>query len=370
MIHEIFMLAIWNGYDRETAIERAILSQMKDKTDKLPELLAEKLSHVKIADASTIEKDFAKTLMSKSVTYIGEKFQAGKAVGAEVNANVSHMPQIFSKVGEFASQVGDEVTLLVSHGETIYDLAKGRISKKQAAKNLVVGAVGIAGTAIAVSTFPVGGAVATFFIGFGGKIGFREKARKILDGIIKSDAQEMLELFEIELVKSLDGKFLTQYERELLAEALHDALNNDVLKDMYAGGDNDTARAKWAHDFIAWRLEEIFAQRIFVEMPSVAEWNAGIRRVMQALNDGEDIAANMERKRTEILQKRRAFLAGYKLKPYELAPVVRAVNAMNKTQLAAERALKQMQDDESRYRTNKQRLDDDWASLSAALDEF
>lgn len=370
MIHEIFMLAIWNGYDRETAIERAILSQMKDKTDKLPELLAEKLSHVKIADASTIEKDFAKTLMSKSVTYIGEKFQAGKAVGAEVNANVSHMPQIFSKVGEFASQVGDEVTLLISHGGNVLDFACGRISGKQFLKDTALVFIGAAGTAVVVSVAPFSGAVATFFIGFGGKISIREKARKILDGIIKSDAQEMLELFEIELVKLLDGKFLTQYERELLAEALHDALKNDVLKDMYAGGDNDTARAKWAHDFIAWRLEEIFAQRIFVEMPSVAEWNAGIRRVMQALNDGEDIAANMERKRTEILQKRRAFLAGYKLKPYELAPVVRAVNAMNKTQLAAERALKQMQDDESRYRTNKQRLDDDWASLSAALDEF
>ena len=174
----IFMLAVWNGYDRETAIERAILSRLKDNTYKLPELLAEKLSHVKISDASTIEKDFAKALMSKSVTYVGDKFQAGKTVGAEANVNVSHMPQIFGKVGEFASQVGDEITLLVSNGETIYDLAKGRISKKQAAKNLVVGAVGIAGAAIAVSTFPVGGAIVTFFIGFGGKIGFREKAKK------------------------------------------------------------------------------------------------------------------------------------------------------------------------------------------------
>lgn len=47
--------------------------------------------------------------------------------------------------------------------------------------------------------------------------------------------EKMLELFEAELVKLLDGKFLTQYERELLPEALHDALNNDALKDMYDG---------------------------------------------------------------------------------------------------------------------------------------
>lgn len=365
-----FALALWNGYGRKAALERAILSRLKDfGAAALPKILADEISRVKITDGSTLEKDFAKTAANKIISYFDDQAQAAKAAAGEVSVNLSTGSKLLRKADGFFDKFGDELVILISYGETFSDLARGRISKKQAAKNAAVIFLAGAAATAAVTIAPVGGAVATFFIGFGGKLAFREKIRKILDDIIKSDRKEMLEIFEWELLKLLDGKFLTEYERELLAEAINDALDNNALKNMYACG-NDSARAKWAHDFIAWRLEEIFGQRIFVEMPSAQEWQAALQRVVTALQNGEDIVANMEHHRAEALQKRRESLENYKLKPYEMAPVVRAVNAMNKTQLATERILTQMQADNRRFEQIRRQQLDERAALKDRLRRF
>lgn len=365
-----FALALWNGYGRKAALERAILSRLKDNAHTLPKILADEISHVAVTDGSTIEKDFAKASAGKIITYFDDQAQAAKAAAGEVSVNLSTGSKLLRKADGFFDKFGDELVILISYGETFSDLARGRISKKQAAKNAAVIFLAGAAATAAVTIAPVGGAVATFFIGFGGKLAFRDKIRKILDDIIKSDRKEMLEIFEWELLKLLDGKFLTEYERELLAEAINDALDNNALKDMYACG-NDSARAKWAHDFIAWRLEEIFGQRIFVEMPSAQEWQAALQRVVTALQNGEDIVANMEHHRAEALQKRRESLENYKLKPYEMALVVRAVNnAMNKTQLATERILTQMQADNRRFEQIRRQQLDERAALKDRLRRF
>lgn len=350
----VFAFAVWNGYSRAAAIERAILSQLRKGTDFLPEIFADKVSRIKINDASNIGKDFAKTSVMKSISSIENKLQASRNLSTEASVNVSKVPQIFQKVGDFFSHIGDEVIIVMRHGEDVKDFRNGRISGKQFLKNTAITLAGVAGGAALLFVFPVSGPLA-LLVGFVGKISYKENMKEILDHFVDDDSKKMLAIFDSELAKFLDGKFFTQYELQIFMELIADELNKNKLKDMFAIGD-DTARAAWAQNFLSERSGKIFAQRILVESPSPEEWHAGFQRVMKALDDGEDIVENMKRRRDEALAKRREFFQRFGLKLYETAEIVQTVNAMNKTQLAAERTLKQLQSDNRRYETESQKL--------------
>ena len=310
-----FALAVWNGYTRDDAIDRTILSSLKNAANTLPELLAEKISRVTITDGKSVKKSLAKAL-------------AGKA----------------------ASQVEDELVFLIRHGEDVTNFAKGRISDKQFVKNTLITLAGVAGTAaiVAMSGLPGGAIIVNFFASFGGNLWFRDGAKNFLDNFIDDDSKYMLDIIGDEMAKILDGQFLTQYELEILTECLHDALNKTIVQDMFALHSREE-QAAFADAFITQRLEEIFRQRRFVEMPSADEWAQGLQRVTKGLENGEDFAANMKRKRDEALMRRRAFLDKYNLKPYDAAPIVQALNAVTKTQRQTERAFQRLAESERRY---------------------
>lgn len=85
-------------------------------------------------------------------------------------------------------------------------------------------------------------------------------------------------------------------------------------------------------------------------MPTAEEWQAGLQRVEEMINSGEDINARMEQQRTESLNNRRKVLEGYNLKPYEIAqPVSGIINPMVRTQVEGLRTLGSMQQNEMSY---------------------
>lgn len=381
-----YAFALWNFYDKESAIERVILSRL-ERGDNLPAILSDSTGKIQIQDVTNFGKDFAKAFAKASAKqsfgYVKGKLQAHRALDGEVTVSVSKVPQIFhtvkDSVGDIISSLWDEIVLLGRHAEDIQDFFKGRISGKQALKNAAITTVGVAGAgagyylgagvAVAAGLPAVLAFGAMFAVGYGAKLLYKKTAKDYLDRLITDDSAEMLDIFGRELPEMLRGKFLTPYETGLLMEAIRDDITKERLKDMYACG-SESARVAWARQYIERRLNDIAAQRIFIEMPSVADWVAGIRRVSERLNRGEDILATMECQRAEALANMRAQLDTLKLKPYELGSIVRTVNNMNKTQIRAERTLQGMQRSNQLYGEIHRQQREERAALKDELKKF
>ena len=344
-----FAFAIWNGYGREAAIERAILSRLAS-TGFFSQDLAEKTTHIKINDGFKVETNFAKDIVGKSLGYVTANFYLDETADATDTVEVSKISRVAHGVKDFFSEVQDELLFVFNIRKDISDLFKGRISVGQFFKNSAVTAAGmftsttLGAAGMILSGNPVTAAQAAQI----GRLVGMKNMKQYLDRFIDDDSRKILAIIGEELSEMLSGNFLTQYELEVLVEKLRDDLNKDVIKDMFAIGNLETQSA-WAQKYLSACLAAIFEQRIFFESPSPEEWNAGLQRVLKKINDGEDIVANMARQRAEALKRRREFFREYNLKLIEIAPIIRFVNDMDRTQLRAERTLERMQHDERHF---------------------
>lgn len=372
----MFALAIWDGYDRETAIERVILSGMKKFS--LQKLLSEKISQIDTARNSNVEKDIAKYLAGKSSGYVEGKIKTVKAASEGVSVNLPKVPQVLhnvgDKLGDVVSFLGDQVVYVFRYGESFLDWAKGRISGKQLAKNTTVATIAASGASLGYS---VGGAVAATFglpavigvgtalaAGYAFKVFYKKATKKRLDLVFSDDSENMKKIILDELITSLEGKFLTQYEMEILLETICDTVTNEKLKEMYQNG-NSSAQKEWAQDFVERCLQNIHGSRIFVKMPSPAEWQVGLQRVNEILNSGENINELMERRRAESVQKKNEIISRYNLKAYEIAQAMSIINPIVKAQVGIERVLTRMQTGEENFQSEKKRLLKERAALKA-----
>ena len=308
-----FAFAIWNFYNKESAIDRIILARL-ESGDKLPKLLSDGEEKIQINDSVNINKDIAKSLVKKSSKYFNDKLRVGETVDIDSPVHVSPLTPVIDKVGDIFSTLWDEVAVIGRHAEDIKDFFNSRISFKQLVKNTAVTAVSASGATLG---WVLGGLVAgaaglpavlafatSFAAYYGAKKFYKKKTKNKLDILLGDDGQEMLEIFQKKLAEMLVGKFLTPYEMAILMEAIHDDITKDALKEMYACG-NDYDRAEWAKIYIERRLKDISNQRVFVEMPSEKDWEEGIKRVNESLKSGADIFAEMDRQREEALQNMR-----------------------------------------------------------------
>ncbi|MBR3745900.1 MAG: hypothetical protein IKP64_00600 [Selenomonadaceae bacterium] len=364
-----FAFAVWNGYSREAAVERAILAQLVTNANSLPEILSNKVSRININDGFKVETDFAKDIVGNSIGYVAEDFQSDDTIDVTNSVEVSENSQALRTVKNFLSSIQDEAIFLFKNKNDIADLFNGRISFKQFVKNVTITTAGMVSSSVfgATEFYSSGGNpfLAADAAQVGRVIGM-ELTKNFLDKFIDDDDKKLSAMLGDELSEMLSGKFLTQYEMEILMELLHDEINKGALKKMFASG-NDTARTAWARNFLTEELKKIFGQRIFVERPSPDEWQAGLQRVLKSLDDGEDIIENMKRQRAEALAKRRKFFGAYGLKLYETAAIVQTVNDTAKTQLAAERTLGRIQADNRRYETKHQQQLDERVALKNLL---
>lgn len=373
-----FAFAFWNFYDKDSALERVILSWLQTKNE-LPQIFSNDIGEIKIEDAINIKEDFAKALAKELAIQIKDRIQTGTTLDVEVSMNVSKVPKVFQVVGDIFSTFWDEIVLLGRHATDIKDFVNGRISTKQLAKNAIVTTAGVSGASylyvLGGSVAAVAGAPAILVFlsaaatGYWGKVSYREVAKNFFNNFIIEDNQKMLEIFHGELVKMLSGKFLTIYETGILMEAIRADLNQNAFKEMYSCGTKEK-QTNWAQSYIQKRLDEIFQQRIFIEMPSATDWAAGIQRINKRLANGENILEEMEHSREDALKNMRDKLLKFKLKPYEMGTIISAVNAMNKTQLRAQRVLEKMQRDELHYKKINQSFSEDTTKLKGGLNEL
>ena len=337
-----FAFATWNFYDKESAIDRVILSWLANNGS-LPEFLSKDMQKLQLKDGVNLESDLAKKLALESENFIEDNLPTNETLATDNSLINSLVSKIIS--------VTEEAGFFIKYGSDAIDFFDGRISAKQFLKNVAVTTAGAAGTALGVASTALTNPIFVFVQGYGGKIFFKEKMKSFLDFFIEDDNKKMMDIFTNELVRQLNGKFLTPFEMGILSETIRDDINKNALKEMYQGGSFEK-RKEWAHNYIKNRLEDIFNQRFIVERPSVQDWQDGFQRVLNNKNILEEIEA----KRKESIANIQAKLKEYKLKLSDLGSIVSAVNDINKPQLAAERILEKMQVDEQNYQRLNQTL--------------
>lgn len=380
--------AIWNFYDEESAIDRVIFSRLK-ASGKLQEISSDGVEKNQDGDDYTSEleevaEEFGKKAAGKSVGYFRGKFQSDKTIDIDSPVQISIVPQIFHKVkdltGDMISSFWNEIVLVANSAEDIKDCYDGRISKKQLAKNMTVTAAGMAGYPIG---YAMGGAVAAiagapaviafipaFLVGYGFKKAYKAVAKEKLDAFFKDDSEKMKKIFDEVQAEILAGKFLTIYEMAIFEEAKHDDIKDECLKDMYSAGKDDSARAEWARQHIAGRLNDIFNQRSVILMPSAQDWADGLQRVQEKISRGVDISAEMESKREKALSEMRAFLERIKLKPYKLGDAMKFINAIKETQYQISNTLHEMQADNQHHAKIRQQQNETDAALDSELQKL
>ena len=337
--------AIWNGYDYNTAIERAILSRLSMESEFLPPLLAASVGKIKINDGLKMDSYIAKKLVSDSTDFIADYFEGTTSDNDLMSEQIKH------SLGAIISDFKNEIIFVFKAKNDIADLFRRRISIEQFIKNVTIKIAGTTAstTASVVNTVTFGDPFLALESAKVTRIFAMEKTKKFLDKFITDDNQKMLGILGDKLAEMLNENFLTQYEMEVLMEILHDDAAQGMLKKMYAMGNNQ-ARIDWTEEYLSERVQKIFDQREFIRMPSTKEWEMGFQRLLKKLNNGENIVADMEQLRYQALANLRQVINYYGLKSYDIGEIIRQLNKMKKIQIGMERVVEKIQANENSFK--------------------
>ena len=121
--------AIWNGYDYNIAIERAILSRLSMESEFLPPLLAASVGKIKINDGLKMDSYIAKKLVSDSTDFIADYFEGTTSDNDLMSEQIKH------SLGAIISDFKNEIIFVFKAKNDIADLFRRRISIEQFIKN-------------------------------------------------------------------------------------------------------------------------------------------------------------------------------------------------------------------------------------------
>lgn len=157
------------------------------------------------------------------------------------------------------------------------------ISWGQFTKNLLVNIAGVAGGAGGWLAGAAAGAVLGSWIpiigtAVGGTIGgiagavtggavAGSAAKSVADAIRKDDAVLMIEILQEEAEKVAFDYMLLENEVEKYSDIIKNTVSPAWLRDMYASGDSDSARRRFANSFLADVCENIVSSREKIELP-------------------------------------------------------------------------------------------------------
>ena len=263
-----YAMSIWDFYDKESAIERAVIARMKGLADEP----ANNLNLPDFSNGNTVLKDLAKQVTGKTLKNIDNEF--------------------------FGGLYGDKIAFTMSHGENIANLLDGNISGRQFMKNTVLGFMTTAVTISAMSILPISGGILGFLQVYGIKSKAKEKLKGILDSFIEDDDKRMVKIFNQILTEEFQGKFLTKYEIEFLNEAIVGNFTKDFIREML-DKNNDTAREAFVRKCIHESFGRAFRHRIFVKMPTEKDWQDGLARVKRRIETSTNLFADMNSKRAD-----------------------------------------------------------------------
>lgn len=170
----------------------------------------------------------------------------------------------------------DGVLIIVLTGIDFVELIRGRISKEELLKNLVVTVVGVAGgaaggyagAALGSMIFPgVGTVIGGILGGIAGGIGGSVITEEVISNYYKNDAERMYDIICKEYEALCKDFLIDEKEGGVIANKLKSLLVGDTLKDMYAA-DN---REEFARNLMDPLFLEQASKRDKITMPTEEE---------------------------------------------------------------------------------------------------
>ena len=153
-----FAFATWNFYDKESAIDRVILSWLANNGS-LPEFLSKDMQKLQLKDGVNLESDLAKKLALESENFIEDNLPTNETLATDNSLINSLVSKIIS--------VTEEAGFFIKYGSDAIDFFDGRISAKQFLKNVAVTTAGAAGTALGVASTALTNPIFVFVQGYG-----------------------------------------------------------------------------------------------------------------------------------------------------------------------------------------------------------
>ncbi|OON85218.1 hypothetical protein BXO88_13190 [Oribacterium sp. C9] len=181
------------------------------------------------------------------------------------------------------------VMIAILSAEDVSNVLRGRISTKQLLKDVTTLVSGVSGgyigSAIGSTMGPVGAVI-------GGIIGSTlsgEAAHRILDKIVEDDVVEMLDIINIQLIKSAQYNILTQEELKISVNELRLILSRGELLNMFASTD----REEFATKICEASIKKVIRSRAKIILPSGEEFLNGIGQVIE-LAEKDELKAYFE----------------------------------------------------------------------------
>ncbi|MFL0583588.1 hypothetical protein ACH0B6_13485 [Solibacillus silvestris] len=281
-----FAQSKWNGAERSTAVENAVLTGLTVIGEPFAEEIIEKqidnlniVDHIELDEgiASAVKKNGAKAVVKRMASTATKKAMYSSVIAKKaitlLNANVV---------------TGAIVTGVMSSVDIIRAI-KNQMSPAQLFKNISKTAASVAGSIIGLI---VGGGIGlsipnvstTVISLIGGIIGLiigsiltTTLVKKVLDLFIKDDAVKMLEIFNEELINLVEQYLLNEKELQLVLSDFNEMYNmQEEFRKMYATED----RVAYARAMIEKELNRIVRLRMYLQVPTNEELYGAIKRLV------------------------------------------------------------------------------------------
>lgn len=281
-----FAQSKWNGAERSTAVENAVLTGLTVIGEPFAEEIIEKqidnlniVDHIELDEgiASAVKKNGAKAVVKRMASTATKKAMYSSVIAKKaitlLNANVV---------------TGAIVTGVMSSVDIIRAI-KNQMSPAQLFKNISKTAASVAGSIIGLI---VGGGIGlsipnvstTVISLIGGIVGLiigsiltTTLVKKVLDLFIKDDAVKMLEIFNEELINLVEQYLLNEKELQLVLSDFNEMYNmQEEFRKMYATED----RVAYARAMIEKELNRIVRLRMYLQVPTNEELYGAIKRLV------------------------------------------------------------------------------------------
>ena len=296
--------SIWNGMSIKDSIKNAFYDAIKaGGITALTNIISGQVMRTTLARQGTILLRPAVRALYHSgnlgkvaVEKIAEAV-LGKAVhgGAAINC--------VSKVLRSNAITAAVSTAIVTAPDLYRTLIAGNMSWGQFSKNLTVNIAGVAGgtggwmagaaagTALG-SIVPgigtvVGGIVGGIAGAIGGGMAASSATKAVLDGFIKEDADEMMELVNQVLPDLCYDYLFTEKEVGLVIPKIQNEISASWLRDMYGASQSDNRRKQWAYKQLEPLFEEVARARKKIAAPSDEAMNDVIAELFEAAEDDQ-----------------------------------------------------------------------------------
>lgn len=281
-----FAQSKWNGAERSTAVENAVLTGLTVIGEPFAEEIIEKqidnlniVDHIELDEgiASAVKKNGAKAVVKRMASTATKNAMYSSVIAKKaitlLNANVV---------------TGAIVTGVMSSVDIIRAI-KNQMSPAQLFKNISKTAASVAGSIIGLI---VGGGIGlsipnvstTVISLIGGIVGLiigsiltTTLVKKVLDLFIKDDAVKMLEIFNEELINLVEQYLLNEKELQLVLSDFNEMYNmQEEFRKMYATED----RVAYARAMIEKELNRIVRLRMYLQVPTNEELYGAIKRLV------------------------------------------------------------------------------------------